>query len=345
LPLETATFISDLVPSNPAASDGLNNADDHMRMIKGTLKNTFPNVAGAANASHTELNGLLAQLKGTTAYKAPRGTVALPAYAFVDDPDTGWYSPASKRAALALGGVDALNFRTDKTADFAAGASFAGPVSAGGPISGPGSCPIGTMVMWMADTLPTGFGAWCWANGGTLSRTQAGAGKELFDLWGTRYGTGDGATTFNVINMQEVVPVGKSTMGGAASPGLLASIGTGLKAVLGGLFGADSKTLDMTNVPEHDHAVYLKDNQHQHAAANPSAFIMSGQGVGVGGGGAFGTASPGATGTALASSNITIGSASGVANDNKTAKSGNAAPTPFALAQPSRAVNFIIRIG
>jgi hypothetical protein len=56
-------------------------------------------------------------------------------------------------------------------------------------------------------------------------------------------------TTFNVINMQEAVPVGKSTMGGAASPGLINSISSGLKAFLGGLFGSDTHTLATANLP------------------------------------------------------------------------------------------------
>src|SRR4029077_3676116 len=35
------------VPTNPAASDGLNNADDHMRLIKSALQGTFPGATGA----------------------------------------------------------------------------------------------------------------------------------------------------------------------------------------------------------------------------------------------------------------------------------------------------------
>jgi len=37
MPLETATHIKDLVITNPASSDGLNQGDDHMRMIKSVL--------------------------------------------------------------------------------------------------------------------------------------------------------------------------------------------------------------------------------------------------------------------------------------------------------------------
>ena len=54
--LETGTFIDDLVTSNPAATDGLSQADDHLRLIKTTLKNTFPNVNSAVTATPAQLN-------------------------------------------------------------------------------------------------------------------------------------------------------------------------------------------------------------------------------------------------------------------------------------------------
>lgn len=54
--LEVANFISDLVASNPTGSDNASTADDHCRLIKSAVKNTFPNVAGAVTPTHTELN-------------------------------------------------------------------------------------------------------------------------------------------------------------------------------------------------------------------------------------------------------------------------------------------------
>lgn len=54
--LETATYISGLVSSNPAATDTLDKADDHLRLIKSTILASFPNITGAMNATHTELN-------------------------------------------------------------------------------------------------------------------------------------------------------------------------------------------------------------------------------------------------------------------------------------------------
>ena len=56
--LEAGTHIDDLVVTNPASTDGLAQADDHIRLIKTTLKNTFPNVTGAVTATHGALNAL-----------------------------------------------------------------------------------------------------------------------------------------------------------------------------------------------------------------------------------------------------------------------------------------------
>ena len=54
--LETGTYISDLNPSNPVSTDGLAQADDHLRLLKSTLQATLPGLTGAVTSTHTELN-------------------------------------------------------------------------------------------------------------------------------------------------------------------------------------------------------------------------------------------------------------------------------------------------
>ena len=54
--LETGTYINSLVASNPVSTDGIAQADDHMRLIKSTVKATFPNVTGAITDTHTVIN-------------------------------------------------------------------------------------------------------------------------------------------------------------------------------------------------------------------------------------------------------------------------------------------------
>ena len=57
--LETASYISDLVSANPAGSDTLAQADDHIRLTKGVLKATFPNLNAAVTSSPLQLNTYL----------------------------------------------------------------------------------------------------------------------------------------------------------------------------------------------------------------------------------------------------------------------------------------------
>jgi len=54
--LETATYINGLNTSNPASTDGLSQADDHLRLIKSTIKSTFANIDAAVTATEDDLN-------------------------------------------------------------------------------------------------------------------------------------------------------------------------------------------------------------------------------------------------------------------------------------------------
>ena len=53
---ETFNYIDSLNTANPTSTDNVSEGDDHIRGIKTTLKNTFPNLDGAVNATDTELN-------------------------------------------------------------------------------------------------------------------------------------------------------------------------------------------------------------------------------------------------------------------------------------------------
>lgn len=60
MPLESATHIADLNTSNPVGStDKVQTLDDHVRLIKSTIKTTFPNVNGAVNFTPAQANILV----------------------------------------------------------------------------------------------------------------------------------------------------------------------------------------------------------------------------------------------------------------------------------------------
>lgn len=65
-----------------------------------------------------------------------------------------------------------------------------------------GIIPTGSLMMWSAAAAPTG---WLLCNGSAISRVSF---ASLFSVIGTTYGIGDGATTFNLPNFNNRVPVG-----------------------------------------------------------------------------------------------------------------------------------------
>ena len=216
-----------------------------------------------------------------------------------------------------------------------------GGITSTGPINGPGITPIGGMIMWLQDSLPTTGGVWAWANGGTLSRTQAGNGLELYQAWSAnggnplRYGAGDGVTTFNVIDMSEVVPVGKSTMGAAAERGLLNSITSTIKTVMGGLFGSDQHTLTAAEIPAivglntNTQNFSLQAGQTTQEIANQFDFN-----------GAFGGGNGGNTNTAV----VGVSGYIQIPPNTIAFQSTNTGGAAHNITQPSRVVGFIIRI-
>lgn len=83
--LESGTYINSLNASNPASTDGLAQADDHIRLLKSTIKASLPNITGAITSTHTELNVLdgvtastseINKLDGLTATTAQMNTLA-----------------------------------------------------------------------------------------------------------------------------------------------------------------------------------------------------------------------------------------------------------------------------
>jgi len=73
--------------------------------------------------------------------------------------------------------------------------------------------PIGEIKMWPTTTAPTNWGL---CNGQAISRATY---ATLFALIGTTFGAGDGSTTFNLPDMQQRIPIGKTAAGGLSTIG------------------------------------------------------------------------------------------------------------------------------
>lgn len=133
--LETGSFISDLVVSNPQSTDSVSQADDHIRLIKSTVKTTFPNITGAVTKTHSQINDLLEKAGGTmtgnlTLAGAPSSNLHAATKLYVDTADndkvdttrtitagtglTGGGSLAADRTiSVASGGITATQLASD----------------------------------------------------------------------------------------------------------------------------------------------------------------------------------------------------------------------------------------
>lgn len=95
--------------------------------------------------------------------------------------------------------------------------------------------PTGSIIQTARSTAPN---LWLLCQGQAISRSTY---QTLYNAIGTSYGSGDGSTTFNVPNLQGVVPVGKTS--------------SGTFATLGGTGGVESVTLTsaQSGTPAHSH--------------------------------------------------------------------------------------------
>jgi microcystin-dependent protein len=113
----------------------------------------------------------------------------------------------------------------------------------GASLTGIEGIPTATIVPWSSSSVPTGF---LECDGAAVSRSTYAA---LFAIVGTTYGAGDGASTFNVPNLQDNVAIGKSGTKALASTGganTVTSTGT-----VGG--STANATLSTSQLASHSH--------------------------------------------------------------------------------------------
>lgn len=76
--LENVSYIGSLNASNPTSTDTVSQADDHIRLIKQVLLNTFPNLTGAVTKNQAEMNNPI-----------PKGVISM-WYGAIDNIPSGW---------------------------------------------------------------------------------------------------------------------------------------------------------------------------------------------------------------------------------------------------------------
>jgi len=101
----------------------------------------------------------------------------------------------------------------------------------------------GTILPWSSSSLPTRF---LECDGTAVSRSTYSA---LFAVIGTTYGVGDGSTTFNLPDLQDNVPIGKSGTKNLGSTG-----GANTVASSGNVAGSTANaTLSTPQIASHSH--------------------------------------------------------------------------------------------
>jgi microcystin-dependent protein len=113
-----------------------------------------------------------------------------------------------------------------------------------GMTANPYGIPLAAGMDYWADTTPGS--AYAFPTGQAISRTTY---AKLFDLVGTKFGTGDGSTTFNLPDKTGRI----SAMKEAAATRLTSSYFGGDSTALGAVGGTESHTLSLTQIPSHDH--------------------------------------------------------------------------------------------
>lgn len=104
--------------------------------------------------------------------------------------------------------------------------------------------PIGATLQWFADVVPNN---WLLCSGQAISRTDY---AELFSVLGTKYGTGNGSTTFNLPDLQGRVAVGKNASDTDFS-------------TLGKTGGEKKHKLTVTEIPSHQHYIGAGSTQNE----------------------------------------------------------------------------------
>ena len=113
----------------------------------------------------------------------------------------------------------------------------------GANLTGIEGIPTATIVPWSSASVPSGF---LECNGTAVSRSTYSA---LFAIVGTTYGAGDGSTTFNLPNLADNVPVGKSPGKALASTG-----GANTATSTGNVGGSTANaTLSTAQLASHPH--------------------------------------------------------------------------------------------
>lgn len=156
MPIETATYINQLVPANPVSTDGVGQGDDHVRLVKQVLQNTFAAFTGAAvTATEADLNAIHGIGAGGAGSVTVGGTAQAGSLTLKGgntggtQPDLTLTNAGNGTATLTLGTTTVLTVNSDGSVNFGVDAKRAGY----------SLVPIGVILQWSGSvaTIPGGW--------------------------------------------------------------------------------------------------------------------------------------------------------------------------------------------
>ena len=173
--------------------------------------------ATVTNTGVTSLTGTANEVE----VSASSGAVTLSLPAAINANTTGSAAKWTTARTITLGGDLSGSVSVDGSADATLTATISNRVA-----------PIGSMTMWAGTatggaapaytSLPSG---WLLCDGSPVPRT--GTYAALFAIIGTRYGAGDGSTTFNLPSLTTRVPIG---LAASSTPTVPTTIATGVQS-------------------------------------------------------------------------------------------------------------------
>ena len=136
----------------------------------------------------------------------------------------------------------------------------------GANLTGIEGIPTGVIIPWSDTAVPSGF---LECNGAAVSRTTY---ATLFAVVSTTYGAGNGSTTFNLPDLKDNVPLGRSNSAALASSG-----GANTVTATGNVGGSTANaTLATAQLASHSHS-WNVGNQDPNTSAMGANFLNTNQ--------------------------------------------------------------------
>jgi hypothetical protein len=260
MPVETATYVSQLSAADPVHTDGLNQADSHLRLIKQTLQATFPNASGPITGNSTQLNQAANANQNPGVHEvAPNGTTASAKVMLDGVAGSGAVTIANtgtngQPGALSITANDATNANPITALLLSQAGALSTPLSVNSASIQKGGnelLPTGIICMWSgaANAIP---GGWALCNGANGTPNL----QNCFVLGaGLTYSVGQtgGATS----QTPTTTSTGTHSHGGNTgySPALPMTATTDSQGLHAHGFATGQTTLSTAQLPPHDHGI------------------------------------------------------------------------------------------